>query len=116
VVEDRRAAPRHEAYISAALETSGGRTTIAITRDISATGLLILTRFPLAIGEVIKLTAALGDAQHALSGRVVRQEDLEPHELWRYKVAIAVDDADPALAVFQAALASHAKRGDASRE
>jgi len=95
--------------VSAALETSQGRSTIAITRDISANGLLILTRLPLEDGEIIKLTVALGDSQHTLSGKVVRHEELEPHELWRHKVAIAVDEADPALAPFQAALATHAR-------
>lgn len=105
-MEDRRASPRHEAYISAALETSKGRTTIAITRDISTTGLLVLTRATLDVGESVRLTAALGDSHHALSGKVVRIEPLEPHELWRYKVAITVDDSDPALAAFHAALAA----------
>lgn len=104
MVEDRRAAPRQEAYLSAALETSQGQSTIAITRDISSTGLLILTRVSLAIGEVIKLTIVLEDAQQPLSGKVVRQERMEPHELWRYKVALAVDPADPVLAQLQAML------------
>ena len=104
-MEDRRAAPRHEAYVSAALENSAGRSTIAITHDISAKGLLILTRLKLDVGEAVKLTFAVGGAQHALSGTVVRQEDLEAHELWRYKVALAIDDADPALAQLEAALA-----------
>jgi hypothetical protein len=108
-VEDRRAAPRQAAYISAALETSQGRSTIAITRDISTRGLLILTRPALEIGEVIKLTVALGDVQHTLSGKVVRVEALEPHELWRHKVAITVDESDPALAQLHAAL-EQAKR------
>jgi hypothetical protein len=106
-VEDRRASPRHEAYISAALETSKGRSTIAITRDISDTGLLILTRLPLDIGELVKLTAALGEAQHTLSARVVRTEPLEAHELGRHRVAITTDD--PALAEFHAALAAQAR-------
>ena len=106
LVEDRRASPRHEAYISAALETSKGRSTIAITRDISDTGLLILTRLPLDVGELVKLTAALGEAQHTLSARVVRTEPLEGHELWRHRVAITTDD--PALAAFHAALAAQA--------
>jgi hypothetical protein len=109
-VEDRRAAPRQPAYISAALETSQGRSTIAITRDISTKGLLLLTRPALQIGEVIKLTVALGEAQHALSGTVVRVEALEPHELWRHKVAIAVDESDPALSQLHAALTEQAKR------
>src|ERR1041384_1352021 len=51
MVEDRRAAPRQEAYVTAALETSQGRSTIAITHDVSAQGLLILTRLELAVGE-----------------------------------------------------------------
>jgi hypothetical protein len=110
MAEDRRAAPRQEAYVSAALETSQGRSTIAITRDISSTGLLILTRVDLVVGEVIKLTVALGGAQHTLSGKVVRREPLaEPHELWRHKVALALDGADPVLAQLQATLASPAK-------
>jgi hypothetical protein len=109
-VEDRRAAPRQEAYISAALETSGGKTTIAITRDISARGLLLLTRLPLEVGEIVKLTAAVGDEQHALSGKVVRVEPLEVHELWRHKAAITVEEDDLALAALHAALAAeHAK-------
>ena len=108
-MEDRRASPRYEAYVSAALETSQGESTIAITRDVSAAGLLILTRLPLEIGEAVKLTAALRGARHTLSGKVVRHEDLEPHELWRYKAAIAVDEADPALARFHAALADQSR-------
>jgi phosphoribosylformylglycinamidine (FGAM) synthase-like enzyme len=109
MVEDRRAAPRQEAYVTAALETSQGRSTIAITHDVSAQGLLLLTRLELAVGEVIKLTVALAGAQHALSGKVVRSEPMEPHELWRYKVALAVDAADPSLIELRATLAAPAK-------
>jgi hypothetical protein len=109
MAEDRRAAPRQEAYVSAALETSQGRSTIAITRDISSMGLLILTRIEVAIGEVIKLTVALGGSQHTLSGKVVRVEAMEPHELWRYKVALTVEAADPVLAQLQATLTEPAK-------
>jgi hypothetical protein len=111
MTEDRRAAPRQEAYVSAALETSQGRSTIAITRDISSTGLLILTRVSLGVGDVIKLTVALDGSQHTLSGKVVRVEDMEPHELWRRKVALVVDGADPVLARLQATLAEQAKPG-----
>jgi len=109
MVEDRRAAPRQEAYLSAALETSQGKSRIAITRDISSTGLLILVGGGLSVGEVIKLTVVLDESQRSLSARVVRQERLEPHELWRYKVALAVDDADPVLAQIQASLAAPAQ-------
>jgi len=103
-MDDRRAAPRQQAHVSAALETAKGRSTIAITRDISTRGLLLLTRATLEVGEVVKLTVSLGDAPGTLSGKVVRVEDLEDHELWRYKAAITVDDGDPVLARLHAAL------------
>jgi hypothetical protein len=109
MAEDRRAAPRQEAYLSAALETSQGRSTIAITRDISSTGLLILTRLDLVVGEVIKLTVALDGTQQMLSGKVVRVESVDPHEIWRCKAALTVDSADPVLAQLQATLARKAK-------
>lgn len=109
MAEDRRAAPRQAAYLSAALETSQGRSTIAITRDLSSTGLLILTRLKLVVGEIIKLTVAFDGAQHALSAKVVRLEKIEPHELWRYKAGLTVDREDPVLAQLQAALAAQAK-------
>jgi len=109
MVEDRRAAPRHAAYLSAALETSQGRSTIAITRDISSTGLLILTRLELVVGEIIKLTVACDGSQQALSAKVVRLEEVEPHEIWRYKAALTVDSEDPVLAQLQATLAAQAK-------
>jgi hypothetical protein len=108
MAEDRRAAPRQEAYLSAALETGQGKSRIAITRDISSTGMLILVGARLVVGEVIKLTVVIDEAQRSLSARVVRQERLEPHELWRYKVAIAVDGEDPVLAQVQATLAAQA--------
>jgi PilZ domain-containing protein len=108
-MEDRRAAPRQQAHVSAALETAQGRSTIAITRDISTRGLLLLTRAALAIGERVKLTVSLGDGHGTLSGTVVRVEDLDGHELWRYKAAITVDDGDPVLAQLHATLAEPAK-------
>jgi PilZ domain len=109
MAEDRRAAPRQEAYLSAALETAQGKSAIAITRDISSTGLLILVGTRVVVGETIKLTVVLDDSQRSLSARVVREERIAPHELWRYKVALAVDGDDPVLAQIQATLAAQAQ-------
>lgn len=103
-MDDRRAAPRQQAHVSAALETAKGRSTIAITRDISTRGVLVLTRAALEVGEVVKLTVSLGDGPGTLAGKVVRVEDLEGHELWRYKAAITVEQGDPVLAQLHAAL------------
>jgi hypothetical protein len=108
-MEDRRAAPRQEAFVSAALETAQGRSTIAITRDISTRGLLLLTRAAPEVGETVKLTVALPDGPGTLSGKVVRVEDLDGHELWRHKAALAVDEGDPVFARLHAALPEPAK-------
>jgi hypothetical protein len=103
-VEERRATPRQEAYVPAVLETAQGRSTTALTRDISATGLLILTRLDLVVGELVRLTVALDGVEHTLACKVVRLEQLESHELWRHKVALVVDGADPVLVQLQATL------------
>lgn len=108
-MEERRATPRQEAYVPATLETLQGRQAIAITRDISSTGLLILTRLDLAVGDAVKLTVVQDGSERTLSGKVVRVEELESHELWRRKVALVVDGAAPALAQLQATLTGQAK-------
>jgi hypothetical protein len=95
MTEDRRVSPRHTAYLVAEIDGE----TIAITRDVSVGGLLILTRVRLAIGTTIKLKVGLSDGDHVLSGKVVREEDVDPDvsTLWRTKLAITVDPEDPVL-------------------
>ncbi|HET7502390.1 MAG TPA: PilZ domain-containing protein [Kofleriaceae bacterium] len=109
MTEDRRTAPREEAYLSAALETSQGSQTIAITHDISSKGLLLLTRVALALGEVVKLTVVIDGEQHVLSGAVVRVDVLESSELWHHKLALSVDGAEPVLARLHARLSERAE-------
>ena len=106
MTEERRTTARKEAYLTAELERSEGRSTIAITRDISPTGILVFTRPQLEVGEAITLIVGLGGSRYTVTGTVVRQEKLEPHELWRNKVAIAVDIDDPVVAELHATLAA----------
>jgi hypothetical protein len=104
VTDERRAAPRHEAYLAGELETASGRSGIAITRDITPTGILVLTRIQLTVGEKIKMTVVLGDARHQLTGTVIRHEEIELGELWRHKLAIVLDGTDAELAKLYATL------------
>ncbi len=101
MTDERREAPRHSAYIGAEIDTGEGPVRAAITRDGSATGLLLLTRAELAVGQAVKLKVFFveGDFHH-VSGKVVRQEELDPEEntLWRTKVAVQMDAPDPVLA------------------
>lgn len=101
MTDDRRGSPRHTAYLAAEVDTGEGRQAIAITRDVGAGGVLVLTRLELELGQSVKLRVAIGvDAERCITGKVVRQEVLAPGEstLWRTKVALSVDPADPAYA------------------
>ena len=106
MTDERRASPRHAASLAGELETAEGKSAIAITRDVSATGLAMFTRLRLKVGDPVKLLVLWNDEQVTLHGTVVREESLDPHEstLWRSRVAIAIDPNDPVLAKIVGAL------------
>jgi hypothetical protein len=106
VGDERRTSPRHTAHLAGELETEQGKSAIAITKDVSAGGLLIFTRMRLDVGTPVKLLVLWKDEQLVLSGSVLREEAVDPHEstLWRSKVAIGIDPKDPSLAKIIAAL------------
>ncbi|HEY5945722.1 MAG TPA: PilZ domain-containing protein [Kofleriaceae bacterium] len=106
MTDERRASPRHTAHLAGELETDQGKSAIAITRDVSAGGLAVFTRLRLDVGTPVKLLVLWNDERIVLSGSVVREQAVEPHEstLWRSKVAIAIDPQDPGLAKIIAAL------------
>jgi hypothetical protein len=114
---DRRAAERHNVYIGAEIEAGQGPVRSAITRDGSATGLLLLTRAKLDIGQQVKINVFLNEGeQRAVEARVVRQEPLDSDEnaLWRQKVAVEMiaPDADLAQKLEELALQQAETYGD----
>lgn len=92
--EERRASPRRAAFLAAELETTAGKSSIAITRDISTQGLLMYSRRALAIGDAVKIRLQKGDETFEIAAKVTRQAELSPDEstLWRTKVGVVVDD------------------------
>jgi hypothetical protein len=96
VTDERRASPRLAASLAAELITDEGKTAIAITRDVSAGGLLVFTRFR-AIEGTVKLRVMFESSEHFLTGTVLRHEPVTDSPLWRTQVAIAVDPNDPVL-------------------
>lgn len=94
------------AHLAGELESTQGRSAIAITRDVSAGGLLIFTRVRLEVGAPVKLLVLWKDEQLVLHGTVLREQAVEPSEstLWRSKVAIGIDPSDASLAKIVAAL------------
>jgi hypothetical protein len=94
MTDERRGTPRHSASFAGEIETPEGHQKIAITRDVSANGVLLLTRTnQLVVGEPVKLRVMVGHEEVHISGRVVRQEPLGAEEstLWRTKVAVTLD-------------------------
>jgi hypothetical protein len=111
-VDERRSSTRKPVHLAAELDGGGGtEATIAITRDVGAGGLLVLTRAAVEVGRTVKLKVSLGErGVRSLEGKVVREEQLSPEDssLYRMKVAIACDPNDPVLAEICAALATMA--------
>jgi hypothetical protein len=106
--DDRRVSPRHAAYVGAEIDTGDAPARAAITHDGSATGLLLLTRSELSVGQIIKLNVFFVEGESRMvTGKVVRQEQLDPDEntLWRTKVAVDLQEPDPELAKAFMALA-----------
>lgn len=96
MTEERRGSARITAYYAGELETAEGRHGIAITRDISAGGLLVLSRRSHAVGDSVSLSVICDGETIALKGKVVRLQELEPgeSELYRCKVALSIESGD----------------------
>ncbi len=90
---ERREHPRVPVSLAGEIETDAGRASIAITRDLSTTGVSILSRMELAIGSPVTFKVMFKDTAVTLSGKVVRHEALDPMvtSLWRYKLALVMD-------------------------
>jgi hypothetical protein len=90
---DRRTDTRHFACFPAHIQRSGGSLRMALIRDLSVSGALLLTRQKLDVGETIGLSLYLSeDTDQALvaSGHVVRVEPrtAEKSEVWHHSVAV----------------------------
>lgn len=100
MTDERRTFPRYPASLAAEVETEAGPVEVAITRDLSATGLALLTRLDVVLGSPVKVTVFLDGEAVVILGTCVRDELLDPEQraIWRTKVVIAVADADPGFA------------------
>ncbi len=117
--QDRRRARRHRAYLAAEVVVEGEIGRSAVTKDVSETGLLLLTRAKLNEGQAVRLKIhrpGEEDRPLILSGLVVRREQLSFEEVgtWREKVAFRFDQPQPALAAEFAALAERQARNSSS--
>jgi len=91
--DERREHPRIPVSLAGEIDSGGERTSIAITRDLSSTGVLILSRREHAVGASLSIRVRFKDNEVILIGKVVRREEIDPNisSLWRYKVALVID-------------------------
>jgi hypothetical protein len=110
MAEERRGSPRVPASLAGEIETPEGKSSIAISRDVAAGGLLVFARKHLESGTRLKITVVYNAQQLKLEGTVLRCEDLDvgTSTLWRTRVAIGVDPDDAVLAQLYAAIATAA--------
>ncbi len=97
---DRRVALRHQAFFPAEVDVGNGIKRPAMIRDLSVTGLLMMTVARVNIGDDITLhlylTGNLSEARQ-VKGRVVRDErrNVEMSDMWPYAMAVQFADAFP---------------------
>jgi hypothetical protein len=110
VEPDRRTSSRRKVSLAAEIETADGPRSVAVSRDASDRGVLLLTHVAPAIGSTFRIHVVhpLGGAPIVVSGRVVRCERLELDlaDVWSFKVGVELVDAPKELATLLDDLAS----------
>ena len=98
--EERRTAKRHALWIPIQMEQGPEIQVLAVSRDISVKGALVIAGAQLEPGSRVEMTVSVpgGDDQQ-VGGVIVRVEpnQEDPDGLWRYRLAIDFDRALPQL-------------------
>jgi hypothetical protein len=110
MTEERRAGRRYVLWIPVQVVSGPEVRLLAVSRNISWSGALMIAGASLAVGEKVELTLQLpGNAEERkLGGEIVRVEPNEddPDGLWRYRLAVRFDepvhDLEPAFAALEA--------------
>lgn len=94
--EERRAATRYAVWFPISIEADGD-VVISITRDVSASGVLVVAAAELTLGSTVQVTLSVpGDesSERCVAGTIVRvtDNDADADGLWRHKVAVAFDE------------------------
>jgi hypothetical protein len=93
VRDDRREKPRTPAVLAVALESEKKPSRHGVTRDLSATGLLIVTPSQFQKGDRLKITVHAGATGLDVVGRVTRVDEnpISSPELWRYRLGVELE-------------------------
>lgn len=109
---ERRASERYRIWFPMTVVTDGGEEGTAITYDASASGVSMACPGRLEVGQHVELRFRVehDEPERAIGARVLRvDENPEEHGLWRYRMAVQFDEAQPELeGVLESASAENA--------
>jgi hypothetical protein len=95
-MSERRTSSRRKISVAAEIDDGEGRKVVAVSRDASESGFLLLMQVPIPVGTRFQLYVMRpGDEPPLkLNGRVVRTKllELEYADVWSYKVAVELID------------------------
>lgn len=98
--EERRGAPREPAHIAAEIRIGEGTPKLAVMQDASETGLRLLTHTRVEPGDHVEVALQISaERRLEVAGAVARVELLEPGGPWRFRLGVALDAPNPALAM-----------------
>jgi hypothetical protein len=94
---ERRTTPRIPAFFAVELSSDAKRGRCGVTRNASPNGLLIVTPSLFQADERLELSVHAEGIAAKLGGRVVRVDVNPPRssELWRYRLAVELDEPLP---------------------
>lgn len=99
--EERRKGQRFEVWFPMRFKPKDGGATIAVSHNVSKSGMLMATAERLEEGAPVKARFQVppNDEEHELHGHVVRfeQNEHDPDGLWPYRVAVAFSEVHPEL-------------------
>lgn len=95
---DRRTAPRVTAFFAVEMSSPSKSSRCGVTRNASDKGLLVVTPSRFAPADPLELAVHVEGLCAHLRGRIVRIDEnpASSHELWRYRLAIQLDEPLPA--------------------
>jgi hypothetical protein len=109
--KDKRSAPRLPVHLVAELELNGQQIGCGVSRDVSGSGLLLMTHLNLEPGTEIGLRLYVPREAEArrLKARVIRSEPILQREgiVWDRRIALALDDPPPDLEQILRNLSKH---------
>ncbi|MCB9596144.1 MAG: PilZ domain-containing protein [Sandaracinaceae bacterium] len=98
--DERRSAKRHALWVPVELKQGEDVYMLAISRNISLTGVLVVVGAQLEAGERVELTLTVPSSEpRTAAGEIVRVQvnEEDPDGLWKYLLAVRFDEPVPEL-------------------